>query len=364
MKVALVHDWLNGMRGGEKILEVLAEIFPQAHVYTLLYEPEKISPLINKLPVTTSFIQNLPWRRVYYRYYLPLFPRAIESFKLAGYDLVISTSHCVAKGVKVPAGTRHLCYCFTPMRYVWEFSRDYFGLKALMLRPFLAQLRRWDVRTAVRPDFFWAISQNVAGRIKKYYNRDSLVVYPPVDTDFFVPQEKDENFYLIVSALVPYKRIDVAVEAFTKLGRPLKIVGAGTEWKRLRKIAGPNIDFLGWQPDEMVRNLYAACRALVFPGIEDFGITILEAQSCGRPVIAFRAGGALETINVKARTGIFFDLQTPARLLSAIEEFETAAGAFDKQKIRESVLGFDRQVFKKTMESEIKKYLKYNYAEI
>ncbi len=357
MRVALVHDWLNGMRGGEKILEVLAEIFPQAHIYTLLYEPEKISPLINKLSVTTSFIQNLPFRRSAYRYYLPLFPRAVESFKLSGYDLVISTSHCVAKGVQAPPGSIHLCYCFTPMRYVWEFSRDYFGVKSIFLQPFLARLRKWDARTASRPDYFWAISQNVANRIKRYYNRDSFILYPPVDADFFVPRDKDGDFYLIVSALVPYKRIDIAVEAFTKLGRPLRIIGSGTEWKNLRKKAGPNIKFLGWQPDEVVRENYASCRAFVFPGVEDFGITVLEAQACGRPVIAYRAGGALETINIKARTGIFFAEQSPGSLLKAIEEFEAAAAAFDKRKIRESVMGFSRQVFKEKIKTETQKLL-------
>ena len=357
MKVALIHDWLNGMRGGEKILEVLAEIFPDAHIYTLLYEPEKISSTINNLPVKTSFIQYMPKSKRYYRYYLPLFPLAVESFRLKDYDLVISTSHCVAKSVKVPKNAFHICYCFTPMRYVWDFSKEYFGTNSgfSLIKPILGCLKYWDRKTAKRPDCYFSISQNVASRIKRYYNRDSVVIYPPVDTDFFVPQDIDDDYYLMVSALVPYKRVDLAVKAFNILGLPLRIIGTGTEEHKLRKQARPNIQFLGWQDNSVVRDHYARCRAFVFPGIEDFGITILEAQSCGRPVIAFAAGGARETIDEVNNTGIFFKEQTPESLIDAVKHFEKIIKNFSKQKIRQQALKFDRNIFKQRLKDEIQR---------
>ncbi len=355
MKVALVHDWLNGMRGGEKILEVLAEIFPEAHVFTLIYEPEKISATINKLPVHTSFIQSLPGGRRYYRYYLPLFPKAVERFNLGGYDLVISTSHCVAKGVKVHPQAVHICYCLTPIRYVWDFSEEYFGARRYMIKPVLDYLKRWDLTTSRRPQFYFSISQNVANRVKRYYNRDSTVIYPPVDTDFFSSREEEGDYYLVVSALVPYKRIDIAVEAFTELKLPLVVIGSGTEYKRLRKKAGPNIKFLGWQEDKVIRDYYAGCRAFVFPGVEDFGITPLEAQSCGRPVIAYRKGGVLETVSERVPSGLFFDQQTKESLMETVLAMEDRKNDFDGDKIREHVLGFDRKIFKQRLSDEIQR---------
>lgn len=355
MRVALVHDWLNGMRGGEKILEVLAEIFPDADIFTLLYEPDKISPIINRLRVHTSFVQDLPLARRYYRYYLPIFPYAIERFNLNGYDLVISTSHCVAKGARADA--LHICYCLTPMRYVWDFGKEYFNSARFFIKPMLKFLKAWDRRTSVRPKFYFSISQNVAGRVKKYYNKESVVIYPPVDTNFFVPQDIDEDYYLIVSALVPYKRIDIAVEAFNRLGLPLVIIGTGTEFHRLRKKAGPNVRFLGWQSNEIVRDHFARCKALIFPGIEDFGITILEAQSCGRSVVAYRGGGALETIDPEIPTGVFFAEQTPEALIRAIREQHI----FNKQKIRQNVLKYDRELFKQRLKDEIQRLYNLHY---
>lgn len=350
-----MHDWLNGMRGGEKILEVLAEIFPDADVYTLLYEPEKISSTINRLSVHTSFIQKLPFVMKYYRYYLPLFPFAIEKFRLKDYDLVISTSHCVAKGIKTAKETLHICYCLTPMRYVWDFGEEYFDSLRFFIKPILACLRFWDKNTSKRPGFYFTISQNVAERVKKYYNRESIVIYPPVDTSFFTPQDVDEDYYLIVSALVPYKRIDIAVDAFNKLGLSLRIIGSGTEYNRLRKEARGNIKFFGWQEDVVVRDHFARCRALIFPGIEDFGITILEAQSCGRPVIAYRSGGALETIDARIPTGIFFTEQKRDVLIDAVKEFERINNSFDKKKIRHNVLKYDRALFKQRLKDEIQR---------
>lgn len=353
MKVALIHDWLNGMRGGEKILEVLAELFPDADVYTLLYEPDKISQTVNRLSVHTSFIQKLPLVKKCYRYYLPIFPFAIERFKLRGYDLVISTSHCVAKGIKTPKDTLHICYCLTPMRYVWDFGEEYFNSLRFFIKPILGYLRSWDRKTSARPNFYFSISQNVVNRVKRYYNRESIVIYPPVDTNFFIPQNIDKDYYLIVSALVPYKKIDVAVEAFNRIGLPLRIIGTGTEYNRLRKTAGENIKFLGWQEDSVVRDYYARCKALIFPGIEDFGITILESQSCGRPVIAYRGGGALETIDPEIPTGLFFTEQTPDALIKAVKEFEKIQHTFNKEKIRQNVLRYDRGLFKKRLRDEI-----------
>lgn len=363
MKVALIHDWLNGMRGGEKILEVLAEIFPDAHIYTLIYEPDKISNIINRLKVKTSFIQNLPKSKRYYRYYLPLFPFAIEKFQLDNYDLVISTSHCVAKGVKAPENTLHICYCFTPMRYVWDFSEDYFGgsYKFPIIKPILNYLKHWDKKTADRPDYYFSISQNVASRIKRYYNKDSVIIYPPVDTDFFQTQDVTDDYYLIVSALVPYKRIDIAIKAFNELGLPLRIIGTGTEWNKLRRTAKDNIQFLGWQTDSVVRDHYAKCKAFIFPGVEDFGITILEAQSCGRPVIAYAKGGALETIDTSNNTGIFFKEQTPESLIEAVKQFEITKNSFSKQKIREHTLKFDRKIFKQRLKNEIQRVYNLYY---
>jgi glycosyltransferase involved in cell wall biosynthesis len=236
---------------------------------------------------------------------------------------------------------------------VWDFGRDYFGFKRFLLMPFLNRIKTWDQKTSSRPQYYISISQTVANRVKRYYNKESAIVYHPVDADFFMPQDKDGDFYLVVSALVPYKRIDLAVEAFNELGLPLKIIGTGTDFKHLQKKARPNIQFLGWQSDEAVRDYYARCKALIFPGIEDFGITVLEAQACGRPVIAFSAGGALETVDEKIPTGVFFNEQTAESLVNTIKEFEKKKHLFNKQKTREHILQFDRKLFKQRLKDEI-----------
>ena len=306
-KVALVHDWLNGMRGGEKVLSEIARLFPDADIYTLLLDRDRIAPDLARRRITTSFIERLPMARRYYRNYLPLFPLAIERFRFDDYDLVVSTSHCVAKSVITPEKTLHISCCFSPMRYIWHLYDDYFGesrLRNLLIRPFIKRLRRWDRETARRPDFFVAISDNVAGRIRECYHRDSTVIYPPVDTDFFPPPDDDarDDYFLIVSALVPYKRIDLAVEAFRRLGRRLKIIGTGPEMSKLRRIAPSNVELMGWQRNQVVREHYRRARGFIFPGEEDFGITPLEAQACGTPVAAFSKGGALETV-IDGKTG-------------------------------------------------------------
>jgi glycosyltransferase involved in cell wall biosynthesis len=294
-RVALVHDWLTGMRGGERCLEVLCELFPAAPLFTLLHVPGSVSPTIENRRIVASFVQRLPRAAARYRSYLPVFPLAISRFDLAGYDLVVSMSHCVAKGVRAPARALHLCYCFSPMRYVWDLYDDYFGGRGTAVRllmPSLAgALRRWDRRTA-GVDHFVAISRHIAERIRRAYDRPADVLYPPVDVQRFEIADAVDDYYLVVAALVPYKRVDLAVAAATRLGRRLVVVGTGPEEARLRALAGPTVTFLGWRPDAEVAGLYARCRALLFPAVEDFGITPLEAAAAGRPTIAMAAGGA------------------------------------------------------------------------
>ena len=324
-RVAFVHDWLNGMRGGEKVLEAMLEVLPGADIYTLVLERDRISPAIASRPITTSFVQRLPFARRIYRYYLPLFPRAIEHFDLSAYDLVVSTSHCVAKGARVPPDRLHIAYIHTPARYLYGFQREYFRsspLKRAAMALLAPGLRRWDRRTVERVDDFLANSNNVAARIRRYYDRDSRVIYPPVNTEFFTPSgETPDDFFLVVSALVPYKRIEIAIEAFSRTNVPLVVVGDGPLRRALQRTAAPTVAFLGWLPDDELRALYRQCRALVFPGEEDFGIVPVEAMACGRPVIAFRRGGALETV-VEDETGLFFDEQTPESLVEAVSRFQ------------------------------------------
>lgn len=334
MRVALVHDWLTGMRGGERCLEVFCELFPRADLFTLVHVPGSVVPAIERRAVVTSFIQRLPFARRNYRSYLPLFTRAIERFDFSGYDRVISISHCVAKGARPPAGGDHLCYCLTPVRYVWDMKEAYFGglsgPKRWFVEAVLASLRRWDAATSDRVSRFFAISRYVGDRIRRYYGRDSEVVYPPVDcARFSVSREKGE-FDLVVSALVPYKRVDLAVAAATRLKRRLLVVGTGPEEGRLRAIAGSSVEFLGWRSDAEIAELYARCRAFLFPGEEDFGITPLEAMASGRPVVAFAKGGCLETVvgpddpSGRPPTGIFFGEQTVEALSAALERLEGA----------------------------------------
>ncbi|MBN1595579.1 glycosyltransferase [candidate division FCPU426 bacterium] len=348
MKVALVHDWLNGMRGGEKVLEVLCALYPHAEIFTLLYEPEKLSETIRARRVHTSFIQRLPLAKKYYRHYLPLFPAAIEQFDLRGYDLVISTSHCVAKGALTQPGTPHICFCHTPMRYAWEQYHEYFpqeklGLLGRCCIPLaMSKLRVWDVASSQRVDFFIANSQHVAKRIHKYYGRDAMVVHPPVDGGKFHPQNDLGDYYFILSALVPYKRIDRAIAAFNMAREKLMIVGDGPEYRHLRKMAGPNIAFLRRCAPEALPDLYARCRAFIFPGEEDFGITPLEAMAAGRPVIALGKGGALETVQ-EGKTGLFFQEPTASSLLAAVKRSQDIR--WDGPSIRARALEFDRPVF-------------------
>jgi glycosyltransferase involved in cell wall biosynthesis len=368
VKVALVHDWLTGMRGGERCLEVFCELFPGADLYTLLHVPGAVAPLIERRRVVTSFIQRLPGAARSYRRYLPLFPLAASRFDLRGYDLVLSSSHAVAKGVPVPPDALHVCYCFTPMRYVWDLYDEYFGrtagpLTRALMPPVAAVLRRWDRRTAAGVQHFVAISRFVADRIRRAYGRAADVIHPPVDVARFRIEESPGDYYLVVSALTPYKRIDLAVLTANRLGRRLVVVGIGPEERRLRALAGSTVEFLGWRNDGEVAELYARCRALLFPAVEDFGITPLEAMAAGRPVIALGKGGALETVvapgGIDPPTGLLFEDQTVNGLIAAIREFERDPGRFEPKALRRRAEAFDRPLFKE----RVKAYLETRLAE-
>ncbi len=375
MKVALVHDWLTGMRGGERCLEIFCELFPDADIYTLLWLKGSVSATIEHHPIRTSFIQHLPLASTRYRYYLPLFPWAIESFDLTGYDLVISLSHCVAKGVRVPKGTCHLSYVFTPMRYIWDQYDTYFPKKenswlvsAVMgiVRPWL---QRWDVRSSSGVHGFIAISEHVAGRIQRHYGKSATVVYPPVNWQSFQASEENDGFYLMVTAFAPYKKVDLAIQVANRLKVQLKIIGKGQEEKHLNRLAGPTVEFLGWKSDEQIREFYRKCLALLFPGEEDFGIVPLEAMASGKPVIAFGKGGVLETViplnpvtsieGTPYPTGVFFYEQTVNGLIEALQLFEKRRSEFQPEAIRAHVKAFDRERFKE----RIKQVIMTNYEQ-
>jgi glycosyltransferase involved in cell wall biosynthesis len=325
MKIAVVHDWLNGMRGGERVLEAILEVCPAAAIYTLFHQRGKVSEFIESHRIVTSWFNEIPGIYRCYRNFLPFFPAAIESLDLSGFDLVISSSHAVAKGIRAGSAT-HICYCHTPMRYVWDAEADYgFGpLRHLAVSAIRNHLRRWDCRTAAKVDHFIANSRFVQQRIEKYYGRTSEIIYPPVDTEFFSPSPSTgrEDFYLAAGALVPYKRLDLIVEAFNGLKRRLVIAGTGPQLNALRKVAGTNIEFRGWVTDEELRRLYRSARALVMAAREDFGIAAVEARACGCPVIAFGAGGAAETVQ-DGISGIIFAEQHVEDIVRAVRRFET-----------------------------------------
>ena len=375
MKIALVHDWLTGMRGGEKCLEALCQIYPQTEIFTLLHNRGSVARKIEDKKIHTSFIQNLPLTNSKYQHYLPLFPLAIEQFDFSDFDLVISSSHCVAKGAITKPQTCHICYCYTPMRYAWEMyptyfthgSLNWFGRKLGKL--FMTYLRSWDEASASRPDYYVAISKNVQNRIRKHYRRESEVIYPPVEVDSFPLSEKPGEYFLVVSALVPYKRVDLAVQAFNKLGSRLIIIGEGSEKNSLTKMALKNIEFLPWQKQVRLKEYYSNCRALVFPGEEDFGIVPVEAQACGKPVIAFGRGGALETVagkfseEIKSTdtklTGIFFREQTTTSLAEAIKKSQEIE--FEPHFARQNSLKFDIKIFKEKIQSFVaEKFAEHN----
>jgi glycosyltransferase involved in cell wall biosynthesis len=318
MKIAIVCDWLTGMRGGEKCLKALCELYPKADIFTLVYYPEKFNSEFESHRVTTSFIQKLPCNAQTFQRYLPLFPKAIQSFDLSGYDIVVSFSHCVAKSVIAPKHVPHICYCHTPVRYAWDMRDQYLNgmnfLKRTVVSFILNRFKKWDAATADRADSFLANSKYIQQRITRCYDRNSQVVYPPVNVSRFSVSDHNQGYYLILSAMVPYKRIDLAIQAFNLNGKHLIIAGGGCDCKHLMAMAESNIEFIVYPDNQKVEQLYMDCKALIFPGEEDFGIVPLEAQACGKPVIAFAKGGALETvigvneINASA-TGVFFFLK-------------------------------------------------------
>jgi glycosyltransferase involved in cell wall biosynthesis len=356
LRVALVHDWLTGMRGGEKCLEVLCEAFPRATLYTLFHRKAALSPAIESMTIRTSPLQRLPGVFRFYRHLLPLMPLAMRGWRLENVDLVVSLSHCVAKSVAVPAGVPHVCYCFTPMRYAWQARETYLEtwsnrpLRRALARTVLARLRQWDRRTASRVTHFVAISETVRARIAKCYRRVSQKIPPPVNVEFYTPGTGDrlrEDAYLVVSALVPYKRVDQAVEACTRTNRRLIVIGAGPERRRLESMAGPTVRFVGWQPDEVIREHYRRCRALLFPGEEDFGIVPIEALACGAPVIALGRGGAAETLD--DNVGRIYAQPTAAALLEAISGWERDGCPHDPAEARRRALAFALPLFRQQL---------------
>jgi glycosyltransferase involved in cell wall biosynthesis len=351
MKVALVHDYLNQMGGAERVVLAFHELFPDAPLYTSIYDPERVDPAFRKMDIRTTFMQKLPLVTKHHQPYLPFYPFAMESLDLRGYDLVLSSSSAFGKGVITRPETLHICYCHTPMRWCWNYDeyveREQLGKVARHVLPLLITgLRIWDQTSAMRVDHFIANSPVVADRIKKYYRRDAVVIPPPVDASRFPfdPTIQPEDYFLILGRLIPYKRIDLAIEACNRLRLPLVIIGSGRDLERLQKLAGPTIRFLGRLSDEEVLHYYLHCRAFLFPGEEDFGITPLEAQASGRPVIAYGAGGALASV-IEGVTGTFFCEQTADSLAFVLVSFNERQ--YDPQSIRNHALEFDTPRFQR-----------------
>ncbi len=341
LRIALVHDWLTGMRGGEKVLSLLCSLMPDADLFTLIHTPGSCDERIESMNIKTSSLDDLPGVRSYYRYLLPLMPLAIEGLDASKYDLIVSSSHCVAKGITQSPETLHICYCHCPARYIWAQSKTYrqnMGISGLALWFVQGYMRAWDKRSSSKVDQFIANSRNIAAQIKRYYGKDSKVIHPPIDTTSFTAvSDNREDYYLIVSALAPYKRVDLAIDAFARLGRPLRVIGSGQLMDDLMRRAPSNVMIMGWQPDEVVRQHYRRCRALIFPGEEDFGLVPLEAMACGAPVIAYGGGGALETVldldgqNPNGPTGIHFTCPNAESLVSAVERFEANEDRFSPE---------------------------------
>lgn len=362
MKLAIVHDWLTNMGGAEQVVINFKEIYKDAPIYTTFYNPEKLDEKLKNIDVKTSYLQKKKMVENHKKYF-PFMPMAFEKFDLNEYDVVLSSSSSCAKGVLTKPGSIHVCYCHTPMRYAWEKRDEYTEgmgkLKKKLVEILLHYMRIWDVASANRVDYFIANSTEVQKRIKKHYKRDAVVINPPVRCNLFNISETDGDYYFVLSRLVGYKRFDLAVQACKELGKKLVVIGDGPEREKLEKIADgdKNIIFMGRQPDEVVKKYMSECKALIFPGEEDFGIVPVEAQACGRPVIAFGKGGVLDSV-INEKTGLFFEEQTAESLKKAIEKFETMK--FDKQEIREHALEFDEVVFQKKIKDFIEEKLKEN----
>jgi glycosyltransferase involved in cell wall biosynthesis len=352
MNVALVHDWLNQKGGAEQVLESLASLYPAAPIYTSVYWPQAMPASYGEWDIRTSFMNRLPLVKRHHQPFLPLYPIAFESFDFSGYDLVLSNKSGFCHGVLTGPETLHICYCLTTTRYLWSFEhyaqREGIGrLGRALLQPLLSYLRLWDRLAADRVDHFIAISRAVQGRIARLYRRESTIIHPPVDTEqFCISSGRIEDYYLIVSRLIPYKRVDLAVQALNQLDRPLIVVGDGRDRENLERLAGPTVTFAGHLSDEAVSDLLARCRGFIFPGLDDFGIAPVEAMASGRPVIAFAGGGALDTV-VEGKTGLFFHEPTPEALAATIRQFETLD--FDSSTIRRHAERFSQAVFREKL---------------
>ncbi len=358
MKIAIVHDYLNQMGGAERVVAVLHRMFPEAPIFTTLVDHSILGPELAGADIRFSWMQRLPGWRKHFKKYLPLYPKAVESFDLQGFDIVLSSSSAFAKGARKGKNARHVCYCYTPMRFVWD-SENYLAKEELpwlyrrSLPFFIRRLRKWDLETSIRPDRYVAISSEVRRRIQSAYGVDARVVFPPVDTEKFKPGKGPGRFYLIVSRLASYKRIEIAIQAFNRSGLPLKIIGSGPARDSLRGLSRPNIEFLGRVGDDELAGHYASCKALILPGVEDFGLAPLEANAAGRPAIAFAGGGALDTIR-QGINGIFFREPSGESLLEAVRSLESGHYSFSSEKVREHALQFATGVFEEKMAEILK----------
>lgn len=353
MRVAIVHDWVNQAGGGERVLVAIRQLFPSATVFATVYDEARAPAVMRSWGIRTSFLQRIPFARRRHQPFLPLMPLAVEQYDLSEFDLIVSTSSACAKGAIAPVGAVHVCYCFTPCRYIWDQYHDYTreSRARLLFAPIAHWLRIWDRISSDRVDHFIGISREVTSRIRRHYRRDAEVIYPPVDVDRVVPNHRSaEDFYLVVARLVPYKRIDLAIDAANRLRRRLVVVGDGPDRRRLERSAGPTVEFLGSLPDEEVADLYARCRAFLFPGWEDFGIAPVEAQAGGRPVIAYGRGGALETV-VDGVTGVFFAEPTAESLIDAMQRADRID--FDAAACRANAERFSEREFRRRFRAAI-----------
>lgn len=361
-RTVIVHEWFSSYAGSERVVESFTNIWPDADVFTLadlMTEEERKIILKSKQP-KTSFIQKLPFAKTKHRWYLPLFPFAIERFNFSDYDLIISSSHAVTKGLRKRSDQLHISYCHSPMRYAWDNAELYLsqaniskGFKGYASRAVINYLRKWDLKTASRPDFLVANSEFIAGKIKRIYNRNSDVIYPPVDVDKFEPISKKDNYYLTASRMVPYKRVDLIVEAFLMMNdKKLLVVGDGPELNKIKSKASANIEILGYMDNKKLKSLMQGAKAFVFAAEEDFGITVVEAMACGTPVIAFNKGGTAETV-IHGVTGILFDSQTPESIKNAVARFEETVDKFNSLVMTQHSKKFSRAVFEKSMKEYV-----------
>lgn len=369
MRIAIIHDWLVTYAGAERVLEQIINLYPDADLFSLIdFLPEDKRFFIKNKKVKTSFIQYFPFAKKKYRSYLPLFPTAIESFDLSDYDLIISISHCVAKGVRIKSKQKHICVCCSPVRYAWDLREQYLrevgldkGFKSVLANILLDYIKNWDFKTANRVTNYIAISKYIAERIKKNYNCDSLVIYPPVDVNKFKLCEKKENFYLTASRMVPYKKIPLIVEAFSKMpDKKLIVIGDGPEFEKVKKVSGRNIELLGYQNDKVLAGYMEKAKAFVFAAEEDFGIAPVEAQACGTPVIAYGRGGVLETV-INGITGVFFAEQTVNSMIEAVNSFEKNSDKFHPYEIRKNAERFSIERFKQEFLNFVDNVIKLSF---